>query len=61
MRIGGNVSGNGSILHREFAMASGEMGDPEYSAVLRWHIESHATAPTVLSTTAASTGGTSET
>jgi DNA modification methylase len=33
--IAGNVSGNGSIRHREFAMASGEMNEAEYVAFLK--------------------------
>ena len=33
--IRGNVSGLGSITHREFAMASGEMSEAEFTAFLR--------------------------
>jgi DNA modification methylase len=33
--IQGNVGGLGSIKHREFAMASGEMGEAEFTAFLR--------------------------
>ncbi len=32
--IDGNVSGNGSIRHRDFAMAVGEMSEPEFVAFL---------------------------
>jgi len=32
--IGGNVSGSGSIRHREFVMASGEMSEAEFTAFL---------------------------
>ena len=34
VRIGGNVSGKGRIKHREFAMASGEMSESEFTAFL---------------------------
>jgi DNA modification methylase len=34
VKIDGNVSGNGSITHREFAMASGEMTKPEFTDFL---------------------------
>lgn len=34
VRIDGNVSGKGSIRHREFAMASGEMSAAEFTAFL---------------------------
>lgn len=33
--IGGHVSGLGKVKHREFAMASGEMSRPEFTAFLR--------------------------
>jgi DNA modification methylase len=40
VQIDGNVSGNGSIRHREFGMASGEMGEFEFitflATSLRW-------------------------
>jgi len=32
--IRGNVSGNGAIEHREFAMGSGEMSEPEFTSFL---------------------------
>jgi DNA modification methylase len=32
--IDGHVSGNGKIRHREFAMAAGEMSEPEFTAFL---------------------------
>jgi DNA modification methylase len=35
VRIQGHVSGNGSIQHREFAMASGEMSETEFTNFLR--------------------------
>lgn len=35
VRIGGHVSGLGKVRHREFAMASGEMTRPEFTAFLR--------------------------
>jgi DNA modification methylase len=35
VRIDGNVSGLGSIRHREFAMASGEMNEREFAQFLR--------------------------
>jgi DNA modification methylase len=34
VRIDGHVGGSGAIRHREFAMASGEMSDDEYTAFL---------------------------
>jgi DNA modification methylase len=34
VRIGGHVSGNGRTIHREFAMASGEMSEAEFSDFL---------------------------
>ncbi|MCK1737065.1 ParB N-terminal domain-containing protein [Bradyrhizobium sp. 138] len=34
VRIGGNVSGLGAIQHREFAMASGEMSEEEFTTFL---------------------------
>ena len=34
LRIDGHVSGNGRITHREFAMASGEMSDAEFTDFL---------------------------
>jgi DNA modification methylase len=34
VKIDGHVSGNGSITHREFAMASGEMTPPEFTEFL---------------------------
>ena len=34
-RIDGNVCGSGGIKHREFAMASGEMSEAEFTAFLR--------------------------
>lgn len=34
--IANNVSGLGKVTHREFAMASGEMSDAEFTAFLRW-------------------------
>jgi ParB-like chromosome segregation protein Spo0J len=34
VRVDGHATGNGSIRHREFAMASGEMSEAEYSAFL---------------------------
>jgi DNA modification methylase len=34
VKIHGHVSGNGSITHREFAMASGEMTTPEFTEFL---------------------------
>jgi ParB-like chromosome segregation protein Spo0J len=34
VRVDGHASGNGAIRHREFAMASGEMSEAEYSAFL---------------------------
>ena len=34
VRIGGNVSGLGAIKHREFAMASGEMSEEEFTTFL---------------------------
>lgn len=34
--IAGHVSGLGKITHREFAMASGEMSDAEFTGFLRW-------------------------
>ena len=33
--INGNVSGMGKVKHREFAMASGEMSDPNFTKFLR--------------------------
>jgi len=40
VRIDGNVCGKGSVCHREFQMASGEMSEPEFvsflSTSLRW-------------------------
>lgn len=33
-KIAGHVSGNGALTHREFAMASGEMTDGEFTAFL---------------------------
>jgi hypothetical protein len=35
VKIGGNVSGLGKKVHGEFAMASGEMAEPEFTAFLR--------------------------
>ena len=35
VKIGGHVSGLGKVQHREFAMASGEMTDPEFGDFLR--------------------------
>jgi len=35
LKINGNVSGLGSIKHREFPMASGEMSESEFSAFLK--------------------------
>lgn len=35
VRIDGNVGGLGSIRHREFAMASGEMSEPEFTGFLK--------------------------
>lgn len=35
VRIDGNVGGKGSIRHREFAMASGEMSRPEFTRFLQ--------------------------
>jgi DNA modification methylase len=35
IRIAGNVSGLGRVRHRDFAMASGEMSQPEYIAFLQ--------------------------
>lgn len=35
VEIDGHVSGNGKVRHREFAMASGEMSPPEFTAFLR--------------------------
>jgi len=35
VRIDGHATGNGAIRHREFAMASGEMGEAEYASFLR--------------------------
>ncbi|MEO6385083.1 MAG: DNA methyltransferase [Sphingomonas sp.] len=35
LKINGLVSGNGSISHPEFEMASGEMGPPQFTAFLR--------------------------
>lgn len=32
--INGHVSGNGKVKHREFAMASGEMGEAKFTAFL---------------------------
>jgi hypothetical protein len=34
VRINGHVSGNSSVRHREFCMASGEMTDPEFISFL---------------------------
>jgi hypothetical protein len=34
IKINGNVSGNGSVRHREFKMASGEMNEAEFIAFL---------------------------
>lgn len=34
VRIGGNVSGNGAIEHREFPMGAGEMDPPEFTSFL---------------------------
>lgn len=34
VRIGGNVSGLGAVKHREFAMASGEMSEEEFTTFL---------------------------
>jgi 16S rRNA G966 N2-methylase RsmD len=34
VKIDGHVSGNGSVTHREFAMASGEMTPPEFTEFL---------------------------
>lgn len=34
VKIDGHATGNGEIRHREFAMASGEMSDPEFSKFL---------------------------
>jgi DNA modification methylase len=34
LRIDGHVSGNGAVTHREFAMASGEMSEPEFAEFL---------------------------
>jgi hypothetical protein len=34
VKIGGHVSGLGGVAHREFAMASGEMSDDEFTAFL---------------------------
>jgi DNA modification methylase len=34
VRVDGHATGNGAIRHREFAMASGEMNEAEYSAFL---------------------------
>jgi DNA modification methylase len=34
LKIDGHVSGNGSVTHREFAMASGEMTKPEFAEFL---------------------------
>jgi hypothetical protein len=35
VRIDGNVCGLGSVRHREFAMASGEMSEPEFECFLQ--------------------------
>jgi hypothetical protein len=35
VRIGGNMGGLGKIKHREFAMASGEMSEAEFTGFLR--------------------------
>ena len=35
MRIDGHVSGLGKVKHREFAMASGEMTEAEFSSFLK--------------------------
>ena len=40
--IDGNVSGLGSVRHREFAMASGEMSEPEFVAFLTRALALHA-------------------
>ena len=34
VKIDGHATGNGTIRHREFAMASGEMSEPEFQAFL---------------------------
>src|SRR6185312_14413645 len=34
VRVDGNVSGLGKVRHAEFAMASGEMSEPEFTAFL---------------------------
>jgi hypothetical protein len=39
VRIDGHVSGSGSIKHREFAMASGEMSEREFTDFLRTIID----------------------
>lgn len=39
VRIDGHASGNGAVRHREFAMASGEMSEAEFTAFLRQSFE----------------------
>jgi hypothetical protein len=59
VRIDGHVGNSGSVKHREFAMASGEMSVSEFTAFLRSSFEtSSASASTAPSTSSAWTGGT---
>ena len=59
VRIDGNVSGLGAVHHREFAMASGEMSEAEFTAFLTTAARcTPATAPRARSISSVWTGGT---